>query len=55
MSVYEKQIQATAKYHDPEARDIEHNGGDLPSAVVPESDTRGYEWADVLKDLEPYY
>ena len=60
MGVYENQVQATAKYYDPEMRKIEHNdGGDIRSSVVPESDLRVYDWADVLRVLrdngEAYY
>ena len=55
MSDYEKQFQATAKYHDSEVRKIEQNGGESLSSVVQGSDRRLYDWADVLRDLEPYY
>jgi len=55
MGVYEKQIQATAKYYDPQMSKIEQNGGELLSSVVPGSDRHVVEWADVLRDLEPYY
>ena len=60
MGVYENQVQATEKYYDPAMRKIEHNdGGDILSSVVPGSDLRTYDWADVLRDLrdngEAYY
>ena len=60
MGVYENQVQATEKYYDPEMRKIEHNaGGDIRSSVVPGSDRRVSDWADVLRDLrdngEAYY
>ena len=60
MSVYENQVQATEKYYDPEMCKIEHNdGGDIGSSVIPGSDLRAYDWADVLRDLrdngEAYY
>ena len=55
MSVYEEPLQATSKYHDPESRKIEQNGGELLSPVVSGSEKREYDWADVLKELEPYY
>ena len=55
MSVYENQIQVPAKYYDTEMREIEQNDGEEISPVVLGSDEHVYEWADVLKDLEPYY
>ncbi len=60
MSVYENQVQATAKYYNPEMRKIEHNdAGDIGSSVVPGRDLRLDDWADVLRDLrdngEAYY
>ncbi len=55
MSNYEKQIQATAMYYDSQMNEIENNGGEKLSSVVSGSDQHTYEWADVLKDLEPYY
>ena len=55
MSVYEKQIQVPENYYDTEMRKIEQNGGESISPVVPGSDEHVYEWADVLRDLEPYY
>ncbi len=54
MSAYEQQIQAPAQYYKPDVRNIEQSGGDA-SPVVAGSDSHVYEWADVLKDLEPYY
>ena len=60
MNVYENQVQATEKYHNPEMCNIEHNdGGDIRSSGVPGSDLRADDWADVLRDLrdngEAYY
>ena len=55
MSDYDKQIQATAKHYDSNTRTIEQRGGDTPSSVGPGSDRRAYDWADVLRELEPYY
>jgi hypothetical protein len=55
MSDYEKQFLATAKYYDSEIRKIEQNGGEGLSSVVQGSDLHVYDWADVLRDLEPYY
>ena len=55
MSVYENQIQVPAKYYDTEMREIEQNDGEEISPMVLGSDEHVYEWADVLKDLEPYY
>jgi hypothetical protein len=55
MSVHEQQFQATAKYHYPEMLKTEQNGGENLSSVVPGSDQHGHEWADVLKELEPFY
>ena len=55
MGVYEQQIQATAKSYNPEMGNIEQNGGDIGSSGAPGSDPQVYEWADVLRDLEPWY
>jgi hypothetical protein len=55
MGVYEQQIQATAKSYDPEMRNIEQNGGEILSPGVTGSDPHVYEWADVLRELEPSY
>jgi hypothetical protein len=55
MGVYEQQIQATAKSYNPEMRTNEQNGGEIPASGVPESDPQVHEWADVLRDLEPWY
>jgi hypothetical protein len=55
MGVYEQQNQATAKSYNPEMRDIEQDGGDIGSSGAPGSDPQVYEWADVLRDLEPWY
>lgn len=55
MNVYEQQIQATAKYYGPEMLKTERNGGDILSSETPRSDQHGYEWADVLRELEPLY
>ena len=49
MSNYEKQIQAIAM------NEIEQSGGEKLSSVVSGKDQHTYEWADVLKELEPYY
>jgi hypothetical protein len=55
MGVYEQQIQATAKSYNPEMRNIEQDGGDIGSSGAPGRDEQVYEWADVLRDLEPWY
>jgi hypothetical protein len=55
MGVYEQPIQATAKSYHPEMRDIEQNGGEVFSSGVPGSDPQMYDWADVLRELEPWY
>jgi hypothetical protein len=55
MGVYEKQIQATGKYYDPQMHKTERNGGEKRSSVVPGSDRHAVEWAEVLRDLEAYY
>jgi hypothetical protein len=55
MSDYEKQFQATSKYYDSDIRKIEQNGGKDVSSVVHGSARRVCDWADVLRDLEPYY
>ncbi len=54
MGAYDQQIQAPAQNYDADVRNIENSGGD-GSPVVAESDSYDYEWADVIKDLEPYY
>jgi hypothetical protein len=55
MGVYEQQIQATAKSYDPDMRSIEQNSGEILSYGRPGSEARAYEWADVLRELEPWY
>lgn len=55
MSDHEKQFQATAKHYDSEMRKTEQSGGKDLSAVVQGSDLHVHDWADVLRDLEPYY
>jgi hypothetical protein len=55
MGVYEQPIQATAKYHGSEMNKTEQNGGEILSSGAPGRDPRVYEWADVLRDLEPWY
>jgi hypothetical protein len=55
MSDYEKQFQTTAKDYDSEIRKLEQSGGEDLSSVVQGSDLHVYDWADVLRDVEPYY
>ena len=55
MSDYEKQIQATAKSYDPELHKTEKNGGEILSSEISETSRPVPEWADVLRELEPYY
>ena len=55
MSDYEKQFQATAKHYDSGIRKIEQNGGEDLSTEVQGSNLNTYDWANVLRDLEPYY
>jgi hypothetical protein len=55
MGAYEQQIQATAKSYNPEMRNIEQDGGEILSSEAPGSRPQAYEWADVLRELEPWY
>ena len=55
MGVYEQQMQALAKHYDPEMRKIEENGNEANSSVVSGNDEQAYEWANVLRELDPYY
>jgi hypothetical protein len=55
MGVYEQPIQATAKHYGPEMHKTEQNGGEILSSAAPGNDPRVHEWADVLRDLEPWY
>jgi hypothetical protein len=55
MSSYEKKSQTTAKRYDQEMRKVEISGGEDRSSVVARSDRNTYDWADVLRNLEPLY
>ena len=55
MRSYEKKTQATAKSYDQNIRKVERSGGKIRSSVVSGSDRHVYDWADVLRDLEPLY
>ena len=55
MSNYEQKTQATAKYYDQKTRKVAQSGGKIRSSVVAGRDRHEYDWADVLRDLEPLY
>lgn len=55
MSLYQEQIQASAKSYSPEIHGIEQNGHEIQPSAVSGSEDHEYDWADVLKELEPYY
>jgi hypothetical protein len=55
MGVYEQPIKTTAKNYGAEVLNIEPNGGEILLYRAPESDPRVYKWADVLRELEPWY
>jgi hypothetical protein len=55
MGVYEQPIQATANYYGPEMHKTGQNGVEILLYRAPESHPRVSEWADVLRDLEPWY
>lgn len=53
MSNNEQRILATEKYYERDLRKNENNGSEVMSSGVSASGSRN--WADVLRDLEPYY
>ncbi len=53
MSNNEQRIPATERYCDRDMRKNEQNDGEVISSAVSANGSR--DWADVLKDLEPYY
>ena len=53
MSNNEQRILATERYYDRDMRKNEQNGGEVISSGV--SGSGSHDWADVLRDLEPYY
>jgi hypothetical protein len=55
MGVYEKPIKATANYYGSAMKNNWQNGGEILLYRAPERDPRVSEWADVLRDLEPWY
>jgi hypothetical protein len=55
MSNYEKKTQATAKYCDQTMGKVEQSGGKIRSSAVEGRDRHAYDWADVLRELEPLY
>jgi hypothetical protein len=55
MGVYEQQVQATSKTFDPELRTVEQHGGEILSPGTTAGDADAYDWADVIRELEPWY
>jgi hypothetical protein len=55
MGVYEQPIRATANNYGPEMHKTWQYGGEILLYRSTESDPRVSEWADVLRDLEPWY
>ena len=55
MGVHQQQIQATAQSYDPEMHNVEQSGGEILSSGVPGNGPHVYDWADVLRELEPWY
>jgi hypothetical protein len=55
MNSHETQSHATATSYEAEMRNIESNGAEVHSSVVPGRDPRAHEWAEVLRDLEAFY
>ncbi|MCG8055861.1 MAG: hypothetical protein JAY94_09245 [Candidatus Thiodiazotropha endolucinida] len=55
MSIHQDQIQTPAMYYEPVMLNVDHNDREMPSTADAEGDEHEYEWADVLKEVEPYY
>ncbi len=55
VSIHQDQIQTPAMYYEPVMLNADHNDREMPSPADAEGDEHEYEWADVLKEVEPYY
>ncbi len=55
MGIYEQQIQSTAQSYYPEMGSVEQSGREILSSGVPGNEPHGYDWADVLRELDPWY